>query len=224
MNERQKIIDIAKSYIGYTEGRNNANMFSSYFGVDCVPWCAYFVSYCAEKAGIKVIPRSGYVPDIYDWYVKRKRYKAKGKYQPKTGDLIIFGTNSHIGLVWYANSSYVYTIEGNTTYQGNSANGEGCYKKVHALNEDWVKGYCLPNYKEEEEMDLKTFKAFYAEMRKEWQDDDATTNAEMEKARKWAKDNKIIVGNSKGKYCWEDVPTREQLATMLYRFAKLEDK
>ena len=73
-------------------------------------------------------------------------------------------------------------------------------------------------------MDLATFKNLYAQMKKEWQDNDETNHAEMAAAREWAKKNNIITGTTAGVYSWQDIPTREQLATMLYRFAKLMGK
>lgn len=78
--------------------------------------------------------------------------------------------------------------------------------------------------KEEEIVTLNEFKKLYAEMRKEWQDNDSSDYSEA--ARKWVVDNGIIKGTSDKEFVgsWEDLLTREQMATMLYRFAQTLEK
>src|SRR3954471_12700306 len=75
------------------------------------PWCAYFVSYIARKAGAAIGPSGsglGYVPYIRSWAKQTKRWKAT----PRAGDLITFP--QHVGIVEnvYANHTLT-TIEGN---------------------------------------------------------------------------------------------------------------
>ena len=41
---------------------------------------------------------------------------------------------------------------------------------------------------------------------------------EIEKAEKWAVENGLFIGYSEGNYGWQNPMTREQLATVLYRF------
>lgn len=74
---------------------------------------------------------------------------------------------------------------------------------------------------EDKEMDLEKFKELWREMRKELQDNDAS--AYSEEARRWAVENGIVQGGSSGEFngMWEDMMTREQLVTVLFRFAKL---
>lgn len=73
---------------------------------------------------------------------------------------------------------------------------------------------------EDDDMDIDRFKELWREMRKELQDNDAS--AYSEEARKWAVDNGIVLGKSSGEFngMWEDMMTREQLVTVLYRFAQ----
>ena len=52
----------------------------------------------------------------------------------------------------------VYTIEGNTSANGNSSNGDGVYRRSRPLTNSWIKGYCSPDYKEDEEVEIKTIK------------------------------------------------------------------
>lgn len=224
-NQRADILKVARSQIGYKEGSGNWTKYGQWYGVQS-EWCAMFVSWCANQAKIptSIIPKLAYVPYEYDFFVKRKQWRAKGSYRPQGGDLIIFGENDHIGIVEQVVGNNVITIEGNTSNNGDVSNGEGVYRRTRPLNYWWIKGYCVPAYKEEEEVDLATFKNLYNQMKKEWQDNDATNHAEMAEAREWAKKNNIITGTSSGVYSWQDIPTREQLATMLYRFAKMVNK
>jgi peptidoglycan hydrolase-like protein with peptidoglycan-binding domain len=80
-------------------------------------------------------------------------YKSKGQLytSPKIGDQIFFknlvGTVCHTGLVVNVDSSYVYTIEGNTS-SGNTLDADGgqvCEKK-YALNYNRIACYGRPNY------------------------------------------------------------------------------
>lgn len=77
---------------------------------------------------------------------------------------------------------------------------------------------------DDDDMDVKRFKELWNEMRKELKDNDASSYSK--EARDWAVKNGIITGGSAKEFngMWEDVPTREQLVTMLYRFAKMIDK
>jgi len=80
---------------------------------------------------------------------------------------------------------------------------------------------------EDEDMDAPKFKELYLEMRKELQDNDDSSYSE--EARNWAISNGLIKGGdplSDGtpNYMWEDIPSREQLITLFYRFAVLIGK
>ncbi len=73
-------------------------------------------------------------------------------------------------------------------------------------------------------MDVNRFKELYNEMRKEQQDNDA--GEWSEEARQWAVSTGLIQGgtplyNGEPNYLWEDVLSREQMVTLLYRFAKM---
>ena len=78
--------------------------------------------------------------------------------------------------------------------------------------------------KEGESVSLDEFKKLWYELRKELQDNDSSGYSEA--ARKWAVQVGLIQGNGKlpdgqPNYMWEDVPTREQLITVMYRFAQI---
>lgn len=48
--------------------------------------------------------------------------------------------------------------------------------------------------------------------------DEVKEMTEIEKAEKWAVENGLFIGYSEGNYGWQNPMTREQLATVLYRF------
>lgn len=77
---------------------------------------------------------------------------------------------------------------------------------------------------EDDDMDVKRFKELWLEMRKELQDNDASQYSEQ--ARQWAVNNGLIAGNSATEFngMWQDMMTREQFVTVLYRFAQMMGK
>ena len=72
-------------------------------------------------------------------------------------------------------------------------------------------------------MDVNRFAELWREMRQELQDNDSGSYSQ--EARTWAVDSQLLQGSGTladgtPNYMWEDVLTREQLVTVLYRFAK----
>ena len=79
------------------------------------------------------------------------------------------------------------------------------------------------NNEEDEDMDLATFEKLFNEYRKTLRDNDHS--AYSEEAMAWAVKNGLIAGNSttingEPNLMYQDFLTREQFATVLYRFAK----
>ena len=77
---------------------------------------------------------------------------------------------------------------------------------------------------DDEDMTVDRFKELWLEMRKELQDNDASTWSED--ARKWAVETGLIAGgtpydNGEPNYMWSDMMTREQFCTVLFKFAKM---
>ena len=67
-------------------------------------------------------------------------------------------------------------------------------------------------------MNVTEFEQLLQEYRKSLQDNDASTWSKA--ARAWAIKTGLIQGGSDGNYMWQDFMTREQLVTVLYRFAQ----
>ena len=155
------LISVAKTQLGYTElstktgkplssGQDGGyTKYGAWFGAPTSAWCAFFVAWCANKAGIStsVIPRIGNCASMVRWYSQRGRYFSSRNFTPKTGDLIFYNwkggsTAKHIGIVTGVSSKYVYVIEGNT----GSSNGYRVEAKTRKLTASFIIGYARPDY------------------------------------------------------------------------------
>ena len=171
-NQRDDIINVALSQVGYMEGYsagdfngsndgsyNNYVEYNYWFntqinsgmpqGGSYAHWCATFVSWCAEMAGIptSILNRStaaGHSSSYFNIYFysgsgtlnssSDNNYHFLGyNYTPKKGDLFYTRTWSHVGLVVDVNGAYVTTVEGNTN-DGGGADGIGVYKRTRAIS------------------------------------------------------------------------------------------
>lgn len=148
-----------------------------------------------------------------------------------SGDCV--GAGDHIGIVSAAGSDTFTVVEGNMS-------GGKVGKRQVPLNGKFIRGFITPDFaaiaaqlsagernEEGEEMDLEKFKKLYAEMRAELKDNDASQYSE--EARTWAVNSGLIAGNGttvngEPNCMWEDTLTREQLVTVLYRFAHMMGK
>ncbi len=158
-------IAVAKTQIGYTElststgkplGINDDGGYTKYgawFGAPTVAWCAFFVTWCANQAGISssVIPRFGNCEALTDWYKGRDRYLYASSSMPRTGDLIFYNWSggriaSHIGIVTGVSGNNIYTVEGNT----GSSHGYRCEAKVRTRGAYYIIGYARPDYNDAE--------------------------------------------------------------------------
>jgi len=120
-NQRNDIIGVALTQVGYREGSNNYTKYGVWYGLSNSPWCAMFVSWCAKEAGIStsVLKRTARASAS----AFGLSYKDGSSYTPKKGDLFFKKGFTHVGLVYYTEGAYFYTIEGNTsttTYDGTS--------------------------------------------------------------------------------------------------------
>lgn len=156
-NKAFDIVEVAKTQVGYTEGSNNDNKYSSSFGVNNASWCAYFVVWCARQAGISEdeVALTGWATadDLGVTYKGRNADRSEGiNYTPKTGDFIIYDWEDngfcvkspasfygdHVGIVEYVENGYVHTIEGNYD--------DGVRRRTIALDDCNIKGYGVPAY------------------------------------------------------------------------------
>lgn len=149
---RQKIIDVAKEQIGTAEkpiGSNNVKYNTWYYGHAVsganYPWCAVFISWCADQAGIStnIIPRTASVSNLQNFFMNQGLYKNKG-YKPSPGDIMIQKSNgaSHAGIVLESNGASFSVIEGNTS--------NTVKKMSYSLNDKYLSGFGTPQYIEDD--------------------------------------------------------------------------
>lgn len=166
-------------------------------------------------------------------------YKKAGRFfkDPQPGDQIFFtndgGASSyHTGLVEKVEGGRVYTIEGNTSSApGVVPNGGAVRDKSYSLGYNQIAGYGRPDWslagEETEEMTQDQFndmfKVAMAAYRAELQDNDCGSYSA--EGRQFMIDKGLMVGgnplpNGEPNYMWQDFLTREQFATVLFRYAK----
>jgi len=138
------IVSIASREIGYKETGDNHTKYGVWYGMDGAAWCHMFVSWCAAKAGIpsSVIPKTASTDEGMAWFKSRGRFKYKGKYIPKRGDLVYFKTGrSHVGIVEKVTGSTLHTIEGNA-----ALTTDRVARRTYPLSEKTITGYGVPEY------------------------------------------------------------------------------
>lgn len=178
------------------------------------------------------------------WSVKY--YQSIGRWytNPKPADQIFFkdsgGSPYHTGIVERVSGNRVFTIEGNTTSSDGVVADGGCVVgKSYALTDSRIAGYGRPRWElapaeepaapeklsnakqQSGSMTLEEFKSLWREMRKELQDNDASDYSA--EARDWAVQTGLVQGGSSREFngMWEDLLTREQMVTLLYRIAQM---
>lgn len=170
MSAAKNVLYCARQWIGYSRwddpepgtvfGRWYAELVGdSYFGESGVPYCAMFVSYCLDWAGIEAAGLPGsYVPWILSANSDAGRLVANEDAQP--GDLVMFdwqgdGVADHIGIVEenHPDEGWMQTIEGNTSpgIGGSQSNGGGVYRR--ARNYSSIIGVARPYYETQEKED-----------------------------------------------------------------------
>lgn len=136
------VLDRAKFEVGYTEKNDNETKYGAWYGVNKQPWCAIFVSWCYDKAGLldKVAAQSkkGFAScDAgLQWFAKKGKIIPIG--EAKEGDIVFFQFDNdaqpdHVGIVEknMKRLKALKTIEGNTSpnNKGSQSNGGGVYAK-----------------------------------------------------------------------------------------------
>jgi peptidoglycan hydrolase-like protein with peptidoglycan-binding domain len=127
---------------------SNRTAYGQWFGVDGVPWCNIFVSYCFKVGANTVIaPRfrgagcypngCTYVPTTEAWL--RATGQWVGRTTPQPGDIAIYnwdgGVPDHIGIVEeYLGGGKFNAIEGNTAV-GNDSNGGEVMRRLRYVSQ-----------------------------------------------------------------------------------------
>jgi hypothetical protein len=150
----QKLTRIAKSYVGYHEGRsggtwNNDNQFAKKAGfANFQAWCATFIVAIFKEAGLSdliLTPSPG-----VDQLAAGFKHAGRWSEYPAIGAIMFRGTPgdlTHTGFVYAMDDTYAYTIEGNTNTNG-SPQGDGVYSLKRVRHDDHLVGYGYPDYPE----------------------------------------------------------------------------
>ncbi|MEQ1702786.1 MAG: CHAP domain-containing protein [Ilumatobacteraceae bacterium] len=118
--EAERMVAIAVSQIGVAEsgGENRGTPLTRYVhwfspGSGPVPWCAYFVSWCWDRAtdSNHRVPWSnpGYCGSIVDW-AGRTGHRVS---RPQRGDIYVYNNLSHCGIVESVGTNTFTSIDGN---------------------------------------------------------------------------------------------------------------
>lgn len=142
-----KVVEVAQSQIGYKEGKNNNTIFGKWFGANNQPWCAMFVSWCFNEAGLitKIAAQSkkGFAScDLgLKWFAKKGKIIPVG--QAQAGDIVFFQFDKdaeadHVGIVKSNNKAlkFLQVIEGNTSSgnAGSQSNGDGVFLRKRSYS------------------------------------------------------------------------------------------
>lgn len=134
------VVDIGKSQVGNVGGYP----FWSWYGFDSrVAWCACFVSWCYNQAGMSEPRFAACASQGIPWFKAHGQWGDSNYKNIAPGDAIFFdweGDNSadHVGIVIGTDGDRVYTVEGNS--------GDTCKIKSYPVGSSVICGYGLMNW------------------------------------------------------------------------------
>lgn len=126
MASGQDLVKIAQAENGTKEnGTNNVKYNTWFYGHEVdgsnYPWCAVFVSWCADKAGITtdIMPKTASA-GYFAHYANQGHGEVFTNKNPEAGDLFLINYNgsdwaNHVGIVASCDGSNITTIEGNSS-------------------------------------------------------------------------------------------------------------
>jgi len=140
------VVDAAKSQLNYRETGNNNTIFGKWYGLNNNPWCAMFVSWCYDQAGLvsKVAAQNKKGFASCDaglkWFTKKNKIVPVGKAQ--AGDLVFFQFDKdaqadHVGICASNDGKgFLMVYEGNTSAdaKGSQSNGDGVFLKKRSYS------------------------------------------------------------------------------------------
>lgn len=173
MTNTERLVQTALDEVGYLEkasnaqldnktanaGYNNYTKYGAWYGMNAQAWCAMFVSWCFNKAGLQdIAPRYSWCYAGRDWFTSRGLFHLKDSgYIPQPGDVVFFSNSTypnggaHTGIVTGCSGGIVYTVEGNTSSAARLvANGGEVAEKAYTLSYTPIYGYGTPLWPVEE--------------------------------------------------------------------------
>jgi len=144
--DKEKVAKIAmqEAALNVKEVPVNKTKYGHWYGLDGQPWCAMFVSWVFNQAGlVSLINQSpkGYAGcESFEAWAKKNKMTVPVK-DVQTGDILLFdfnkeGKSIHTGIAvgYNVHTHLIDTVEGNTAgnQSGSQANGDGVYIKHRA--------------------------------------------------------------------------------------------
>lgn len=201
----KELLEIARGELGTKEYPANSNRvkYSSWYGLTG-PWCVMFIMWTFHYAGVALPTRTASCTTLM------KAAKAAGCWVTsgyRAGDVVIFDWGGdkvpdHCGIVESVTGSQIVAIEGNTAV-GNDSDGGEVMRRTRTAGK--ILGAVRPIYEEERNMDN-------------------TPAPAHKEGVEWAVRSGILTGNADGDLMLSKPVTRQQMCTMLRRYAKLESK
>ncbi len=209
----EKVLAIATAELGTRESPANSNRVKYntwYYGREvsgaAYPWCMVFVQWVFAQSGVKLPVKTASCGALMNAAKKAGQWVGKD-YRP--GDVVIYdfpggAATDHTGIIEKVTASGVVAIEGNTSQAGSQSNGGQVCRKTRPYKQ--VVGAVRPDYQKEDK---------YM--------DNIPSPAHKEGVE-WAKKNGILTGDAAGDLKLTEPVTRQQMCTMLFRFAKKTGK
>lgn len=137
MATAQDVLNVARKYLNYKEGKNNDNIFGKAYGMNNVSWCMQYIWKIMTEAGMNFY-KTASCTACYNHY----KSQAVSKNSLRPGDIVFFdwdhsGDCDHVGIVEAVGSSRITTIEGNTSSgnSGSQSNGDGVYRRYRTRSQ-----------------------------------------------------------------------------------------
>ena len=131
------MVMVAASQIGNEGGE----LYWRWYGFSAhVDWCAVFVSWCADQAGLLdngSMPKFAVCDDGIRWFIDKGRWFNRN-ISPEPGMVIFFdwdqdGRSDHVGIVEQCEDDMIYTIEGNSN--------DACMRRCYVAGSGVIMGY-----------------------------------------------------------------------------------
>lgn len=156
--DKEKVLNLAKSQVGYKESGQNITKYSSYFDTTAwqwfngkkqgVAWCAIWICWLFCQAMGKneartflgcPSPKNNCAAGVkYLWqYMTGKGYKVDKK-KGQAGDVIFFSNLGHVGIIEKVENGKYYTIEGNKSNAVKRCN--------YSISSSSIYGICHPKW------------------------------------------------------------------------------
>lgn len=141
----QQIVTVAQNEIGASDGQK----YWSWYGFGSYQeWCACFVSWCGEQAGLiesGAMPKFSLCSDGMSWFQNHGKWQTSGS-TPSAGTLVFFdwGGDSvpdHVAIVEKCENGIVYTVEGNTSTRVNGESVRGVWQHQYPVSDQSILGY-----------------------------------------------------------------------------------